>query len=411
MKADKNTIIGFVLLGILFFVYFWYTNQQQAVLRAAEQRAQDSIARVNATRIKPVDPALAYQDSLHNDSLTRLAQAGSFQNAGIGNEQETVVENSLMKVTFSNKGGQIKSVQLKNFKSIDSLPVTLSGGKTDAIGYTVNTGSNQTAETSNLFFTPSAIVKKGDGSQVISFTLSATGGQSITHQYTIRPDNYMIDWNIAMNGANQLLTNNVLNFHWNLTVNQQQYSGAYEKEQSRIGFYEKEDGYDFERATGGVVKEFDNTTDWVSFKQQFFNTTLIAKNDFKAGGKAEMKSQPDSSRILYLADANLQIPVQASSSITVPLQMYYGPNAYYTMKKYNNGMEEIVDLGSGIYSFVKYINRWIIMPVFDFLSQFYWQLWMGNCLAYLVHSPRYFTAYLHQLFKWCENESAETGTG
>ena len=65
MKADKNTVIGFVLLGILFFVYFWYTNQQQAVVRASEQRAQDSIARINAARIKPTDPATAYKDSLH----------------------------------------------------------------------------------------------------------------------------------------------------------------------------------------------------------------------------------------------------------------------------------------------------------------------------------------------------------
>src|SRR5579875_2260289 len=108
MKADKNTVIGFVLLGVLFFVYFWYTSKQQAVLKAAEQRAQDSIARINAAKIKPVDAAVAYLDSLHTDSLTRKEQAGSFQTAGLGTEQTTVVENNLMRVTFSNKGGQIK---------------------------------------------------------------------------------------------------------------------------------------------------------------------------------------------------------------------------------------------------------------------------------------------------------------
>ncbi len=398
MKADKNTIIGFVLLGVLFFVYFWYTSKQQSVLKAAEQRAQDSIARVNAIKTKPLDPAEAYRDSIHTDSLSRISQAGSFQTAGIGTEQTTVVENDLMRVTFSNKGGQIKSVQLKNFKSIDSLPVTLSGGKADAMGYTINTGNNQSAETSNLFFTPSAITKNNDGSQTISYTLAAADGQNITHQYTIKRDNYMIDWNIGLNGANQLLTNNTLNFHWNISVNQHQYSGKYEKEQSRICFYGAKDGYDFERATGGVSKDFDNTTDWISFKQQFFNTTIVSKDKFKNGGKAQMNSQPDSSRLLYLANANLQIATPAAANVTVPLQLYYGPNAYYTLKKYDNHMEEIVDLGSGIYSFVKYINRWIIMPVFDFLSSFIknfgWVIALLTLFIRLVTSPLTYSSYL-----------------
>src|ERR1700712_38709 len=95
MKADKNTIIGFVLLGILFFVYFWYTNKQQSAMQASEKRAQDSIAAVNAAKAKVTDPNIARLDSLQRDSLTRLAQAGSFDNAAIGTEQTTVVENSL----------------------------------------------------------------------------------------------------------------------------------------------------------------------------------------------------------------------------------------------------------------------------------------------------------------------------
>lgn len=398
MKADKNTVIGFVLLGILFFAYFWFTNKQQAASAAIAQHIKDSTDKVSAAKIKPVDPAVAYSDSVHNDSLTRLAQAGTFQNAGIGTEQTVMVENNLMRVTFSNKGGQIQSVQLKNFKSIDSSHVNLSGGKDDAIGYTINTGNNQSAETYNLYFTPSAITKNSDGSQTISYTLSAAGGQTITHQYIIRPDNYMIDWNIGMNGANNLLTNNTMNFHWNIRVRQHQYSGSYEQEKSTISFYDEKDGYDFERATSTVSKTFDNATDWVSFKQQFFNTTIISKDKFKSGGMATMTILPDSTKQLYNAVAKLQIPVEAGSTIKVPLQMYYGPNAYYTLKKYDNHMEELVDLGSGIYSFVKYINRYIIMPVFDFLSGFIsnfgWVIALLTLFIRLVTSPLTYTSYL-----------------
>lgn len=160
MKADKNTIIGFVLLGILFFVYFWYTNKQQAALQASEKRAQDSITAVNAAKVKPVDPAVARLDSLRRDSLNRLSQAGTFDSAAMGTEQTVVVENNLMRVTFSNKGGEIKSVLLKNFKSVDSTPVVLGGSTRSQLGYTINTGANQSTETSNLFFSPGAVVKK-----------------------------------------------------------------------------------------------------------------------------------------------------------------------------------------------------------------------------------------------------------
>ncbi len=397
MKADKNTIIGFVLLGILFFIFFWYTNKQQALVQASEKHAQDSIAAVNAAKVKPADPAVAYRDSLRMDSLSRITQAGSFDKAGIGTEQTTVIENNLMKVTFSSKGGQVKSVQLKKFKSIDSLPVTLSGGKGDALGYTINTGNNQSAETSNLFFSASAPVKNSDGSQTIIYTLAAANGQNITHQYTIRPDNYMIDWNIALNGANQLLTQSQLNLHWNIAVNQQQYSGSYEKEQSRICFYEDKDGYDFDRAPTGATHDFTAPVQWLTFKQQFFNTTILAKNKFKSG-KAQMNTQPDSSRQLYLANASMQLQVPAAATVSVPLQLYFGPNAYYTLKKYDNHMEEIVDLGSGIYSFVKYINRWIIMPVFDFLSGFIrnfgWVIALLTLFIRLVTSPLTYTSYL-----------------
>src|SRR3954465_7711275 len=182
MKADKNTIIGFVLLGILFFVYFWYTGKQQSAIQASEKRAQDSIAAVNAAKAKAIDPNIARLDSLHRDSLMRLAQAGNFDSAAIGNEQTTVVENNLMRVTFSNKGGEIKSVQLKNFKSTDSTPVVLSGGKTDALGYTINTGTNQSTETSNLFFSAAAPVKNADGSQTVTYKLTAVKGKTITHK-------------------------------------------------------------------------------------------------------------------------------------------------------------------------------------------------------------------------------------
>jgi YidC/Oxa1 family membrane protein insertase len=396
MKTDKNTIIGFVLLGILFFVFFWYTNKQQQAIVEQQKREADSMARVKATQIKPIDTVAARLDSVKMDSLSKVTQAGSFQTAALGDEQITTIDNEVMNITFTNKGGQPKSVQLKNFTSYDGKPVALSGGVTDALGYTINTATNQSTETASLFFNAASPVKNADGSQTITYTLEGNNGQTITHQYIVRPKDYMIDWNIRLNGADKLLTQNSLNLHWSVVMKQHQTVAPYEKEQSHLCYYDN-DGYDFERAVSGATKEFDQPTQWVTFKQQFFNTTVISKEKFTSG-KAEMVLLPDSSRQLYQANAAMKVQLQPSATANIPMQLYYGPNDYHILKRYDNNMENIVDLGSGMFSFVKYINRWIIMPVFDFFATFIknfgWVIALLTLFIRLVTSPLTYTSYL-----------------
>lgn len=394
MNLDKNTVVGFVLLGILFFVFFWYTNKQQQAAAEYQKHVQDSIARVNASKVPPVDTMQVKMDSLRNDSLTKVTAAGSFQNAGAGTEQLNVVENNLMKVYFSNKGGRIVKVELKKFKSNDSSLVVLGNNKS-VLGYTINTAPNQSAETAGLFFTQQPVVKNADGSETVNYVLTSANGQSITHQYIIKPDKYMMDWNVILNGADKVLTQNTMNIHWSLTVNQEQTTASYEREQSRLCYFT--DDYDYERAVSGASKKFEGSVDWVSFKQQFFNTTLLSKTKFK-DGSAQMAALPDSTQKLFDASANLQQQVTPAATATASFQLYYGPNDYNILKQYNNGMSNIVDLGSGIYAFTKYINRWIIMPVFtffaSFISNYGWVIALLTLFIRLVTSPLTYKSYV-----------------
>src|SRR5690348_4464449 len=134
MKMDRNTVIGMVLLAVLFFTFFWYTNRQQQALALEQKRIEDSTRKVNEEKITPQQRAAAYADSLHRDSLAKLSAAGNFTQAANGAEQLTVVENDLMKVIFSNKGGSLKSVELKKYNSLDSThKVILSGGPNDKL--------------------------------------------------------------------------------------------------------------------------------------------------------------------------------------------------------------------------------------------------------------------------------------
>src|SRR5205085_8560673 len=131
-------------------------------------------------------------------------------------------ENDLVIVTFTNKGGQIKQVQLKKYRSQDSSLVKISGTRFDGISYTVNTGVNAKNETGELFFSKSDTSTSADGSRRIAFTLADSSGRSITHEFILHPHSYLIDFNIQLGGANQLLDKGNLNLTWNYAAVQQE---------------------------------------------------------------------------------------------------------------------------------------------------------------------------------------------
>jgi YidC/Oxa1 family membrane protein insertase len=397
MKTDNNTVIGFVLIGILFIGYFWFTNKQQQASFLEKKRVEDSIARVKALNAPKIDSSTAALDSLKRDSLNNAAVAGNFQNAANKTEQLTVVDNALIKITFTNKGAQPKKVELKKYKSYDSTDVVLGGSSFDNISYTINTSANQSAATSTLFFNPPTVTKQLDGKTVVTYNLASPDGQTITHQFVVKPNDYMIDWNITMNGVNRLLTGNTLNFNWQIEARKQQNDIKYERTQSRLCYVEDND-YNFKTAATGATQTFEKPVSWVSVKQQFFNHTLIAKNNFNSGEISEVVPSDDTTTTVGKAVANMKIQLPAAASATIPIALYYGPNEFKVLKQYNLKMESIVDLGSGIFSFVKYINRYIIMPVFNFFASFIrnygWVIALLTIFIRLVTSPLTYTSYL-----------------
>jgi YidC/Oxa1 family membrane protein insertase len=356
MNFDRNTIIGFVALAVLFLGYFLYMNKEQRDYAHAKA-IQDSI---EFARKPKVDPATALRDSLRADSFQKANQAGTMAPALGGTEQTVVLENSVIRVTFTSRGGQPKLVELKNYKGPDSGFVRLGAAAGDKIDYRIATGTGQ-APISNFNFTPGQVTPSAGG-KGIAFTLNTPQGP-IVHQYTLRDGDYMLDLNLQVPPA--LAGGNTLNLEWSNKAEQQQRDLSYERQQSAITY--REDGnYDDYQVFKEGPKTLDKPVNWVGVKQQFFTTNLIAKNNFAS---ATLNWTPPSSsvtagdRTVVSARTDLKLPLANGSA---PLAIYYGPNDYKLLKKYGYGMEAQVNLGSGIFSFVKYLNRWIILPVFDF---------------------------------------------
>lgn len=392
MKTDKNTVIGFVLLGILMFLYFWYTSQQQNAIIEMKKREEDSLAKVAAARMKMLDTVAIKVDSLKRDSAVRVASAGNFTDAAIGQEKVITLENEVVKVNLTNKGAQIKSVVLKQYKDAQQQPVILSNKS--ILAYAINTAPAQSAGIENLYFTPGEIVKNADGSQTLQFKLASANGQSVLHTFTLAPNSYKIGWKLGMNGAAQLLTNQQLNLNWTVATEQMERTSQYERQVSNICFSEDNE---FDYISSNTDHTFEKPAQWVSVVQQFFNSTLIADNSFNSGS-IKWARATDSSKNLANTTSSLQVKVPAAATVEIPFHFYVGPNEYDILSKQAPEMDKIINLGRDMYSFVRPINKYIIMPVFDFFASFVknygWVIFLLTLFIRLVTAPLTYSSYL-----------------
>jgi len=226
--------------------------------------------------------------------------------------------------------------------------------------------------------------------------LKDSSGQGIVHRFTIHPGQYMIDWDIEIDGVNRLLTQNSINLLWQNEVKQHEKDIVTEKRETQVGFWTNDD-YDYFTLDRTSEKQFDNPLQWLSVKQKFFNTTLVAKNNFNSGNINCTESH-DSTGVITAATANLKIVLPGEQTALVPLRIYYGPNDYDILKSYDLGMQNVINLGQGIYAFVKYINKWLVIPVFDFFKKFVDSYGIVIALLTifirLLTSPLVYTSYL-----------------
>lgn len=363
---DKNSVLGFVLLGLLFFGYFYFTRQGQISYEKKQQHIADSINKLNPK------PEAVPMSSKVDSTLIKKEETvpGVFQDS-IKKEEFYQVDTKVFHLTFTNKGGQPYKVELKDYKTYNGEPVFIGDGSGGNFSYQFNTGANSTAITSNLFFTRLPDKQTTEGDKVITYRIQLSDGSSIEHQYIVRPDNYMIDFNIRFGKATGLFTDNVLRFNWVAKATQKERSLDWEIQQSRVSFMENND-FDYERLSMGKKdeKKFTRPVDWIALNQQFFINSVVAKDKFESGSINWETPRDTSSHIVGEANATMQIKVPASADAVIPMALYYGPSDYKILKSYDNGMFNMVDLGTGIYAFAKYINRGFILPVFDFLAKF-----------------------------------------
>ena len=363
---DRNSVIGFVLLGALLIGYiFW--NQQSTNTAKLEKARQDSIANLNKPKEEQAKVIDSTGGSTVLDSARLQSEYGPFAAAASGTEQQQVLENKLVKITFSNKGGEPRTIQLLDFKTSDGKPLFLQQGSFNRTGLKIPLANNQSLNTSDAYFAPQPVQKNADGSQTLSYRLGTSANQYLEYVYTLKADSYLVDYTINLIGMQNVLPKGNINFQWNSQADRQEHDMEQERLNNQVHYRFADKDHDYFTLTNRSQEKLDKPIQWISFKQQFFNITLLARKENFASAEINTKV-PESGNIVGQNMTTLAIPYNGAAAYSFPMEVYYGPNHYQTLKRMDVDLEKIIPLGSGIFAFVKYVNKWIIIPVFNFLG-------------------------------------------
>ena len=365
---NKNTIIGFVLIGVIMFGFSWYQSKQYkeqmaaqaqldsiAMVEQLQQMAMDSVQKATgenkAVAVK-VENQAVYKDSLLN--VARNAQ-----------EQILALANDKIKVEFTTKGAQFHRVTINDYMSYDSTALELV--KPGMSQYGINLYAGEYINTKDFVFD---VVEHNDSTLVMRMPF-ANGGY-LQQKYTLAAGAYNVKNELSISG--NVVPRNVssLDIDWTLTVPRLEKGYKNEKQYSKLDYYFEGDKKPEQIGRGRDASERVNARfKWFAFQQQFFSAIMTAPQEFASSDDLSVKffseeEYKDQGKLMT-CHAKLRSEFQPGQDVVIPYDFYFGPNDYDVLKKYDQNYEDIIPLGWWI---VSWISRFVIIPCFAFLGKF-----------------------------------------
>lgn len=379
---DKNTLIGLTLIfGLLLgWQQFMAPTEEQL---AEAQRQQDSIALLEqqenlevdtpATIVNEVvelatDTTLSAQalDSLQNVQLAGVF--GQFAPAGAGQEKMITLENDLLKVTLSSKGGKVVKAELKEYKKAiydeednqTKVDLFLLEDKKDKFGYffPIANIAKGGVHTEDLYFD---VVQEAKDKVV--FRARTSSGGYFEQRYALPTGNYILDYDIEFNNLQNAVAANTdaVQLQWVNYLDKIERSVRFEQMYSTLQFKETEDGIDQLSWNGDDNEDIEEPLKWVAHSNQFFSSILMADSQFE-DGKLDVKVMADEDEDLKKLTSTLAIPFQNGS---FSMDFYVGPNEFERLEEMGHELHHVIPYGASI---LGTINRWVFRPIFNFLS-------------------------------------------
>lgn len=376
---DKNTLIGFALMGAVLVGFSIYNQPSEAEL-ARQQQLQDSIIRTQ--QLQQQQKRVAEQEAKIRQEAARLDSTRLLFAAGQGQEQLITLENDLVKFYLSTKGGMPRNVELKKYTDQDrETPIRLFADPADKLSFSI-TGKTENVITDDLYL---QLVEQTDSSVIMRLPM---GKGYIDFTYQLHRNNYMLDLKIQAVNVSDYFAPDLRSLNLNLheKARQLEKGFAFENRYATLTYKEKDGGTDYLSETSEDQETPEELLDWVAFKNQFFSCVFIAGQDFD---NVKLTSAPQKQNSGYLKDYSAQLSTFFDPTGKQPttLQFYFGPNHYPTLQDADElsisgkelDLEELVYLGWPLF---RYINRWFTLYVFNWLSG--WGLNMGIVLLLMT---------------------------
>ncbi len=405
---NRNTIIGLVLIFGIFIGWSLLMRPSEEELEK-QQRIQDSLALLQEKRLdsltkakilkeaerkvaaesakkskdiqQPVDTTLIKEKALEN--------FGVFSLSSLGEDEYITLENDVLKISLSTKGGRIYQAELKDYQTYDSLPLILFDSDTSVFGLQFFAG-NKAIFTDNLYFKAYVNGNPVEGNEEIiaqegrpvdvSMRLFVDGQEGtynrnkyIEYVYTVQPDNYMVGLDVNMVGMNDVISSsgNIIDLLWSANLRMQE--KTIDRFNGSTIYYKYSDGdVDYMSETKDDYESLTDKIKWVSFKQHFFSSTIIS-DDFFVNPVMKTFTVPDpkSNRYLKSMEVTLGLPYNGVGNQAYKMDFYLGPLSYNVMRSYKLDLERQIPLGWSFF-LMQWINRFAVIPVFNFLGSLGW---------------------------------------
>ena len=387
---NKNTLIGTVLMCLIFMAMVW-TSQPSAEQLEAQRRAQDSIARLqteaiensmNAGKAASEEPqdslALAQADSIKQ--ALRQQKYGNIAAAATGEEQIVNLSNNVLSVDISTKGGVLQKATLLEYENYKDEQLVLFDAKNNHQYFTFYSVYGKYITTEDIYFTPLA---KTDSSVVMR--LKSDDGGILDFVYRLSPDSYLLDFTIHTVNLDNIVapTQPSLQLTWNQKLVRTELGRSFEERYSSLFYkYSGESVNDLSQ-TGSDSERLDGPLAWFNFKNQFFSTILASNDLFRSGNISSNALKEETSPEYlkeYSADLEIDFTDRLKGEQIVPMTYFIGPNNYSLLRDMNDEIasrvgktNENLEIQNSIYlgwPIVRHINRWIVIPIFHFLDNF-----------------------------------------
>ncbi len=368
---DKNTITGFVLIGLILFGFTWYQSRQYdkqiayqaqldsiAAVERAAGMAAESIADSLLASAAEEGAAAPVQGkaAIYKDSLLNLASGGE--------ERIVTISNDKIEVAFTTKGAQPYSAKVKEYRNYDSTDLYIFRPGASEMGIGIYAG--ETINTKDFYFD---VIEATDSSA--AFSLQFAGGGSIIQRYALSEGSYMMTNTLTFKDMDNVIPKNATfcDFDWALTIPRMEKGYKNEMQYSKVDYYFDGEKKPEEIGRGrNASKRIENSLEWFAFQQQFFSAIVRPDSRFSSGQvSVEFHPEDDPQRNLMDCGAKMRSGFQISDNVVMVKDFYLGPNHYQTLKSYGRKYEKIIPLGGWL---VGWFTKFVIIPLFNFLHRF-----------------------------------------